>query len=634
MPGFLLVIMCGATLFHFGYRVGTAHYQRDLLLAKEGMQHLWQGKERLFALALGTLDTQSIARTQQEFVRAVEIFTHIEDDLRFIPTVAASLPWYGHRIHSAQHLVPLALALAQAGIASCDVLNVLAVRLYHPFSTQAHGLMVTDLPMLTQNIHAMQASVAQAVDEAAQLQSSDVQDAGIPNVLNIAHSDLPKLQHWLDGMVNVFSIAPAILGIGAPIHYLVEILDATELRPGGGFIGNYGILTLSEGRLVSTHITDTDLLDQPFYASGRGIPFPQDDHWFDIARGNWGLRDSNLSADFPTNARNAESMYQREGGDTPLQGVIAITPALIQSMLAVIGPISLPEYHETVNAGNLIERIHYHQLGRGGEGPDYVASSDGYSSLRKHFVALLAHHFVARVRQVGTLHILQFFRLLADALQTKDLQLYINDPKAEMLLHRNHLDAAIQASRGDDLFVVDANIGANKANHLIKNMLSDTISIDEQGNATHHMMLHYAWTTRGSAYGLPLYRDYVHIYVPRGSVLKRQIGWQPRGTSSDAGHMVWAGFFTLSRNQTHTITLTWSVPHAAVRNGDDWRYHPMLQKQAGAVWITHIQILLPTCAAVKGAARGRNMLHTQTAIFDFSLVKNTALNVPPYVCPK
>ena len=52
----------------------------------------------------------------------------------------------------------------------------------------------------------------------------------------------------------------------------LEVLDSTELRPGGGFIGNYGIATFSGGRLTAAHITDTYLLDKDNLTAGHTIP--------------------------------------------------------------------------------------------------------------------------------------------------------------------------------------------------------------------------------------------------------------------------------------------------------------------------------------------------------------------------
>src|SRR5207253_1568048 len=134
------------------------------------------------------------------------------------------------------------------------------------------------------------------------------------------------LQQALDTLEQLLPVAPTLLGVNTPANYLIEVLDSTELRPGGGFIGNYGTATLSAGRLTSASITDTYLLDRSFEDAGHSIRYPAAYSWFTLAPTSWSLRDSNLDADFPTAARYAEEIYREEGGKVPVQGVIAMTP--------------------------------------------------------------------------------------------------------------------------------------------------------------------------------------------------------------------------------------------------------------------------------------------------------------------
>src|SRR5262249_31744287 len=133
---------------------------------------------------------------------------------------------------------------------------------------------------------------------------------------------LPRIQQTLADADAVLGVAPAVLGIGTPSNYLVEQLDSTELRPGAGFIGTFGIATLSGGRLTDLHITDVDLLDRIFERNGGHISLPAEYSWFPWGSYSWGFRDSNLEADFPTSAKYGESSYHAEGGDVDVQGVI------------------------------------------------------------------------------------------------------------------------------------------------------------------------------------------------------------------------------------------------------------------------------------------------------------------------
>jgi len=142
-------------------------------------------------------------------------------------------------------------------------------------------------------------SLKAAINEALLLQPGDVSfDAHLAKLLQEFRANIPTIRAALSEVDQVLPALPTLLGIGVPAHYLLEILDSSELRPGGGFIGNYGIATVSGARLTSAHITDVDLLDKPFEFAGHTIPYPPAYSWFTfLAPSSWSLRDSNLDAD-------------------------------------------------------------------------------------------------------------------------------------------------------------------------------------------------------------------------------------------------------------------------------------------------------------------------------------------------
>src|SRR5207249_8421150 len=111
--------------------------------------------------------------------------------------------------------------------------------------------------------------------------------------------------------------------------------------------------------------------------------------------------------------------------NVPLQGVVAITPVLIQQALMITGPIAVPEYKEVVNAQNLIDRIHHYQL-EAGTGSDLIPSPDGHSSLRKRFTELLAEHFLARVRQLAASDSSRLWQVIINGIHSKYMQIYFN----------------------------------------------------------------------------------------------------------------------------------------------------------------------------------------------------------------
>jgi hypothetical protein len=626
IAGLLFLFLASSTSAVAGYLLYHT-YHADLSLAQAGMQH--------FRSAMTLLESsQSVERAQQEFKSALSDAQAIEASLANFSGIAGYVPVYGSRLTSAIRMAALAVDVAQAGIAGCKMLEMVLSHHGSPLNMSASipGLTNADFTTISNEYQTVETALKAAINEALLLQPGDVSfDAHLAKLLQEFRANIPTIRAALSEADQLLPALPTLLGIGVPAHYLLEILDSSELRPGGGFIGNYGIATLSGARLTSAHITDVDLLDKPFEFAGHTIPYPPAYSWFTfLAPSSWSLRDSNLDADFPTAARYGELNYQREGGNVPLQGVIAITPFFIEQVLNITGPISVPEYHETVTAQNLVALIHYHQLGNQ-QGADYILSPDGHSSLRKRFTALLGEHLQARVQQLSSSAGAKFLRLAASSLRSKDIQIYFNASSAENVLQHLHLDGAIQSPPGDHLFIVDANVSPNKANSFIVNTVHDQVTIDEHGNAVHRTTLTYAWMLAGQNYGSDLYRDYIRIYVPPGSTLSKQDGWQPLGTSTAFGSRVWAGFFTLVYRQTRTITLLWTSHGVARSDANGWHYQYLLQRQAGIQRTLELQVMLPSCAAVTSKWGGLASKGKQEETFTQSLTQDVNVGVD-YAC--
>lgn len=574
------------------YQTLRASYLHDMSLADDGIQRLRMVETVFTTLAQHPLQADTLVKAQQQFRLAHSDFAQLQTDLQALPPGSTHIPVYGGELRAALYLVPAALHMTDAGEIACSLATLLMSRLQNPLNSKGSGITAHDLALIEQDMQHITTILSSALDLVSQIQPGDVQfNPRLAKLVQAAQAAMPTLRQWLSGINTVLPVLPVLSGIPAPTHYLIEVLDSTELRPGGGFIGNYGIATFIGGRLADTSITDVDLLDRPFEAKGHTIPFPAIYAWFPLSRDSWSFRDSNLEADFPTSARLGEQNFALEGGNLSLQGVIAITPAFIQQAFALTGPIYVPEYQQTVTAQNLVALIHYHQLGPA-HGDDTIPSRDGHSSQRKRFTALLAEHFLARLHQLPTTAQGGLVQVLLNGLHTKDVQVYLNNSAAERLLQLAHVDGAIASPSGDSLLLVDANVSPNKANSFMHYTLDDWVTLDEQGNATHHTTLTYAWTIDGIDYGNARYRDYLRIYVPPGSSLLQHTGLEAMSTGSAFDRSVWGGLFYLYHGQTHTITLVWSVPHAAHKDAHGWHYQYEIQKQAGILWQLHMQVSL------------------------------------------
>ena len=67
---------------------------------------------------------------------------------------------------------------------------------------------------------------------------------------------LPRAQAMIEQVQGVSGIVSWLLGVGHERRFLVQTMDSAELRPGGGFTGQYGILQISDGRMAPFSLQD------------------------------------------------------------------------------------------------------------------------------------------------------------------------------------------------------------------------------------------------------------------------------------------------------------------------------------------------------------------------------------------
>jgi hypothetical protein len=305
----------------------------------------------------------------------------------------------------------------------------------------------------------------------------------------------------------------------------------------------------------------------------------------------------------------------------------------MQKALAISGPIAVPELHVTVTADNLTALIHYYQLGSGSHAGSILLSPNQPSNASRYFTELLAQHFLARIHRLpsANLAVPEFVEMFSTALRTKDLQVYFNSPAAEGLLQLAHVDAAIPAAPGDSSFVVDANIANNNANQFITSAMDDRVAIDGSGKVSHITTIRYAWLTSGDVNGPPLYQDYLRIYVPPGSTLQRQQGWQSGGISTAFAHQVWAGSFTLAYGQTRILTFSWVEKGMVKKDAAGWHYHYLIARQAGAIRTLNAQFTLPACATSVQTSGGHLSRNGQIMMLTQPITEDANLGIN-YIC--
>lgn len=590
----LLLIALGVSLASVA--VGAGLTLRDLQASIVSAQaHLVRAEAFGAKLAADPFDNALLMETRGEIAAAEQDFVRASADAnRFAP--AEITPKVGLKVQDARALLDMAVVLSDGGLhvldAAIPVMQGLKAALATPTSGTAgamtpqagSGLTTAQLLTLRQAVVAFAGDIAQA-----QAARQRIPDKGATLGASAAHllarydQLAPTLTATVDSMQAILAAAPSLLGTDKPASYLVEILDDTELRGGGGFIGNYGVLTVTDGRMAKAAVTDTYLLDGPYQAKhNRALPAQYS--WFPLTT-NLGLRDSDLSPDFPQNAQLAERIFQEESGQS-VNGVVAITPAFIAQLLVLTGPVPVPGYPVTVTSQNLVQTIHQYQFQTNAQG---VPSSDGVSSTRKHFTAVLGETVFARLRSLPAAAYSTLLKLTQNSLKSKDAQLYLNDQGAQALLTHLQLANALPGADtpGDLLALVDNNVGANKADLYVTQTASDEVTLRSDGGAQHTLTLNYAYRPTGSVFGSSkTFADEVQIYVPPGSALNASSGLSRVDAPFQATtYTVFGGAMSLAPFSTRTVVLTWTTSAQSTAG-----YHLVIDRQAGSLYSFAITI--------------------------------------------
>lgn len=503
-----------------------------------------------------------------------------------------------HTLSLGRDVVGAALAGLHAEQALSPALTALVGSVTHSASAAASGR-----PMTLEDVtHGQQALAIIANDwVAAQADRQAISpgalsalgDPRLPKLLTSFDKYAPMVTVGINMASAALDWSPAALGLTQQFHILLFNMDTDELRATGGFLGNYAQITLAGGLVTSgVHLHDIYTLDCPNYVCPKRA-LPPGYSWFPLAQGEFGLRDSNLNPDFATSAGLAASLYKQITG-TRVDMVVAITPAIIQDIMRVTGPLTVPQFHVTVTADNLNATIHYYHQNADITtrlGIDYKALG---TSVAKAFDVLLSQALMAQISKLSGSQLSQLGKLLMNAFTTKDIQVFASDTRLELALQQAGAGGQVLAPAYDNLMLVDENDGGSYANSDMRETASDVVALDASGAARHTLTVTYNYAVVQHSYTQQrVYDDFVRVIVPDsvGGIIP--MGPCILGKTTQSYHTVVGCQLRVQRGQKVSLTFTWTVPNAFTA-GKLSTYRLLIQRQAGAQVTTSVTLTPPS----------------------------------------
>ncbi len=312
---------------------------------------------------------------------------------------------------------------------------------------------------------------------------------------------------------NVLDSIPNLVGMQQQKTYLVLFQNNTELRPGGGFIGSYGLLTLNHASVINFTIHDVYDADgqlkghiEPPFAIRRYLPSV---HLY--------LRDSNFDVDFTKNAYMAAFLLQQETGQQ-VDGVIGIDLSFVQNLVKGLGSVYVPDYNETVTAQNMFLLTENHA-----EKNFFPGSTQKKDFLRSLFIAI--QNKLSEKNSIG----ITFINQLIESIQQKHMLFAFSNASTQELFTANNLSSSLWDARkneentvNDFLGINEANLGVDKVNYWITREVSQSVNIADSGVVSGSVTLKIANTSKGT-WPAGEYKSYLRFILPEGAALKKII---------------------------------------------------------------------------------------------------------------
>ena len=303
------------------------------------------------------------------------------------------------------------------------------------------------------------------------------------------------------------------LGFGRPRTYLLLFLNNTELRPGGGFIGAYGVIQIDKGTPHILKLEGTELLDN--YAPQDALLEPPAPLKKYLNISKWAFRDSNWYPDFASSSEQSMKMFRIENGTDAdqIDSVIGFTPTVMEEILKISGPVTVDG--EEFNADNFTQKLEY-EVEYG-----YVQRGLEFNQ-RKQVLADLAKALLGRLSTDVLSHWGQYLDLAQRMLAQKQIVAYTSDPQVEQILAVKGWAGLMKQTEGDYVLWADANLGSLKTDKVITRSLTYSFApATSTADAGKYVgTLDMTFRHNGSYDKFTtVYRDYARIYVPVGTRL-------------------------------------------------------------------------------------------------------------------
>ncbi len=454
---------------------------------------------------------------------------------------------------------------------------------------QARISLFETLHQSTSRLQEMQVELAIALASLSELKTLNVHE-DIRALTLPFEETLPMLAAGVDLLTPVAASIGELSGLNEDRQWLVLFLNDNEMRPGGGFIGVYGLLLMHDGEIQTFQVDDSYAVDRLVENIEDYQIDPPEALTNYVGVDKWYFRDSNWSPDIRVASRDARVLFRQEysaaGQPVPeVHGVLSLTLTFAGSILDVLGPITLDGIEFT---GENLSQVLQYDVEFG-----YQDRNIPWE-MRKAIIGVLAGEVLSRLFSLPIDDWPSMIETITSGFEEKRLALYSEDEDVQDVFLDAGWAGELSPDSDDVLMLVDANMAAMKTDPYIERSVNYTITPDGDDYIA-EAEIKYTHTGEFSPL-VTRYRTYSRLYVPLGSELIDSSGalvndiildpWQNGGevtVADDLGFTSFGAFISIEPGEEGTLSFVYRLPPSVAEAIDHGFYELLVEKQMGAL---------------------------------------------------
>ncbi|MFA5787836.1 MAG: DUF4012 domain-containing protein, partial [Actinomycetota bacterium] len=317
--------------------------------ALDGANAMQSGRDALIAGEQAMARGESVEavsafkRAESAFVRA-----HERMDMPSV-RVSAAFPLLGNSLDVAHALADAGARLAVAGGSLARQADVLTKGI----GLQAGSIDLNATRSVVPVLEVAAARVAEVGKLIAASPSSGLVGA-VSRARAVALEEVERAERMTRGVVDLAGALPRLLGEDQPRRYFLAVQNLAEARATGGFIGSYGILEASGGKLKLVNLGLISDLGLGVFPGVAG-PNPEFQSMYGRFGGAAFWRNINMSPDFPTVATSIERLYPVAVPGGRVDGVVAVDSVGLAELMRLTGPAAVPGVAQPVTSEGVVD---------------------------------------------------------------------------------------------------------------------------------------------------------------------------------------------------------------------------------------------------------------------------------------